>query len=85
MAVLRSGAGAYVREFGACYQKTVPIGACAAVVNTTGGTVAMPSLSRTYTHALVLNDASSFTTGTAARTGSAPASLGAMTAVVLLQ
>lgn len=80
---LRASGGAYVREFGACYQAGAPIGPCAAVVNPGSGSVAMPVLSGHYANALALDDRSAYTGGKAQWTGAVPAQLGPQSAVVL--
>ena len=38
---LQVAPGVYRREFGACYDRGVPFGACAAIMNTTGHPVAV--------------------------------------------
>ncbi|MBV8602776.1 MAG: hypothetical protein JO359_14510, partial [Candidatus Eremiobacteraeota bacterium] len=83
VSVLRSGGGAYVREFGQCYQNGSPIGPCAAVVNTTGGTIAMPALSGTYAHTLNLDSNGSYTGGRAWWSTGVPSSLKATTAAIV--
>jgi len=83
IASLRASSGAYVREFGACYQAGAAIGPCAAVVNPSSAAVAMPALAGKYTSALALDDRSSYTGGKASWTGAVPASLSANSAVVL--
>jgi hypothetical protein len=80
---LRSATGAYVREFAACYQAGASIGACAAVVNPTNSTVAMPSLSGHYTVALSVDDRSAYAGGQATWTGAVPAQIPPLGAVVL--
>ncbi|HWT05976.1 MAG TPA: hypothetical protein VN224_09495, partial [Xanthomonadales bacterium] len=83
VAVLRTPGGAYVREFGACYQAGTPIGPCAAVVNTTASAVALPALAGRYANALAVDDKSAYTGGKATWTGTVPAQLAAFSAVVL--
>src|ERR1700681_828314 len=83
VAVLRTPGGAYVREFGACYQAGAPIGPCAAVVNTTASSVALPALAGHYANALTVDDKSAYTGGKATWTGAVPAQLAASSAVVL--
>jgi hypothetical protein len=51
--------GVFVREFAACFQRGVPLGGCAAIVNPSASARALPRLSGRYTRALVLADASS--------------------------
>jgi hypothetical protein len=83
--------GVFRREFAQCYQKGASIGHCAVVLNaestdyTNRGTVAMPTLTQSYSSSLVLNDAPADTTGTATWTGSVPTTLAPTTAVVLKQ
>ena len=81
--VLRTAGGAYVREFGACYQAGAPIGPCAAVVNTTAAPVALPPLAGHYASALAVDDKSAYTGGKATWTAAVPAQLAAASAVVL--
>lgn len=80
---LRSATGAYVREFAACYQAGASIGPCAAVVNPGSTAVAMPPLTGTYGKSLALDDKSAYNGGQALWTGSVPAQLPALGAVVL--
>ena len=80
---LKSPTGAFVREFAACYQNGASIGPCATIVNPTAGPVAMPPLSGRYTSSLVLNSASAISGGTATWSGSVPAQLPSVGAVVL--
>jgi hypothetical protein len=83
---LRDATGAYVREFGACYQERVLIGGCAAVVNPTTSVVAMPRLSAAYHRSLVLRGADVLAGGsTAWITAGPPPALAPKTAVVLLR
>jgi len=79
---LKSG-GAYVREFGACYQAGAAIGPCAAVVNPSGNTVAVPALAGHYANALVLDPRSAYTGGTAAWSGAIPGQLAPETAIIV--
>jgi hypothetical protein len=79
---LRDG-GAYVREFGVCYERRAPVGPCAAIVNPTAQSVPLPRLSLHYGHALVLDDADVFSGGHAAFTAPIPATLAPESAVVL--
>ncbi|HEV3085789.1 MAG TPA: hypothetical protein VGX96_01095 [Candidatus Elarobacter sp.] len=81
--VLRSSTGAYVREFATCYQARTPIGPCATIVNPSGSPVAMPRLAGSYTRSLVVDDRSAYTGGQATWTGSMPAQLPALSAVVV--
>ena len=83
IAALRSSGGAYVREFAACYQGGTSIGPCAAVVNPSASSVAMPALTGHYTSALAVDDRSSYAGGTASWTGAVPAQLPSLGAVVL--
>jgi len=83
--------GVFRREFAQCYQNGSSIGRCAVVLNpesnnyTSGGVVSMPTLSYTYSSALVLNDAPADAGGTATWSGTVPTSLQPMTAVILKQ
>lgn len=81
---LRSGgSGPYVREFGACYQNGSAIGPCAAIVNTSGSSQAMPALTGRYAHTLNLDSNGSYTGGRAWWSSGVPASLGTTSAVIL--
>jgi hypothetical protein len=82
VASLRSG-GAYVREFGACYQAGAPIGPCAAVVNPSSSPVAVPALSGHYTSALALDANSAYAGGKAAWSGTVPGQLGPQSAIIV--
>jgi hypothetical protein len=75
--------GAYVREFGSCYQRQTPIGACAAIVNPSARSIPLPRLHLRYGHALALDDTDVFSGGRAVFTGAVPATLAPQTAVVL--
>ena len=83
IAALRAPGGAYVREFGACYQAGSAIGPCAAIVNPSASAIAMPATTGRYTSALAVDDRSAYTGGKAAWSGSVPAALAARSAVVL--
>jgi hypothetical protein len=55
---LAQAGGAYAREFAACYYAGKAIGPCATVVNSNAsGSVAFPSLSRSYGHTAVISGA----------------------------
>ncbi len=82
ISALKSG-GAYIREFGACYQAGAAIGPCAAVVNPSGGTVNVPALAGHYSSALVLDPRSAYTGGTAAWSGAIPGQLASETAIIV--
>lgn len=82
ISVLRVGSGAYVREFGSCYQAGASIGPCATVVNTTGAPLAMPALSG-YGHALNLDSNGSYTGGKAWWSAGVPSSIAASSGVIL--
>jgi hypothetical protein len=83
IATLQTGTGAYARQFAACYYDKAAWGACAAIVNPTSGTVAMPSLASTYHHSLVLDNNNLYAGGQASLSTSVPASLAPGQAVVL--
>jgi hypothetical protein len=83
VSAMRAPGGAYVREFGACYQAGVSIGPCAAVVNASTSSEPLPALSGRYTSALALDDTSAYSGGKATWTGTIPASLAPQTALVL--
>lgn len=81
---LRSGgSGPYVREFGACYQDGAAIGPCAAIVNTSGSTQAVPPLTGTYAHTLSLDSNGTYTGGRAWWANGVPASIGTTSAVIV--
>jgi len=83
VSVLRTNAGAYVREFAACYDAGAPHGPCTAVVNPTVREIPLPPLSLRYGHALVLDDADVLSGGRARWTGAIPAALPPHTALLL--
>ena len=58
--------GVYVRTFARCYDRGVPIGACAAVVNPGLVPHALPRSMRAFAHALSLENRSVYTGGTVA-------------------
>ena len=80
---LRDGGGAYVREFGACYQAGRAIGPCAAVVNPTANALAVPRLHERYGAALVLDARDALSGGTASWRRGPPGEVGAGNALVL--
>ncbi|GAC1351231.1 MAG: hypothetical protein NVSMB1_02270 [Polyangiales bacterium] len=83
---LKTATGAYAREFANCYQASLAIGPCAAVVNpSAAASVAVPVLSATYSKSLVLNDMNQFAGGTATFGGAVPKSLSPSSAAILLQ
>jgi hypothetical protein len=57
--------GIYAREFGECYQAGVPIGRCAAIVNSSARPIAMPALRVRYSRVLALDRASAVAGGRA--------------------
>jgi hypothetical protein len=73
---LRTGGGAYVREFRQCYDAGNPIGPCAALVNPSATPVTVPSLSRPYSRSLTLDARNLFDGGQIGFTHSVPATLG---------
>lgn len=83
VAVLRTSAGAYVREFAACYDAGAPRGPCAAVVNPTVREMPLPPLSLRYGHALSLEDADVLSGGRARWTGAIPTALAPRSALLL--
>lgn len=84
VAQLRSG-GAYVREFGACAIAGTPVGACAAIVNSSPTTPAtLPALSQSYAHTVALDTASIYHGGKANLTAGVPAVLAPQSAVLLV-
>jgi hypothetical protein len=91
---LKQPTGAYLREFGACYNNGNGIGPCAAVVNPTSSTVFMPQTVQTYKHQVSISGYGVITqtqfnggdTGTVSVTAAPPgATLAANTAVILTQ
>ena len=83
VSVLRTGAGAYVREFAACYDAGAPRGPCAAIVNPTVREMPLPRLAQRYGHALVLDDADVISGGRAHWTGTIPATITPQSAILL--
>lgn len=83
ISALRSATGAYVREFAACYQSGAAIGPCAAVVNPTSSPVALPALAGRYSSSLAVDDTSLYSGGKATWGGPVPATLPALSALVL--
>jgi hypothetical protein len=82
---LRQG-GVFVREFAACAIAAVPIGPCAAVVNSSAGaTAAVPALSTAYGHQIVLDPQSHYHGGKANVVAGVPASLAPGTAAILVR
>lgn len=82
--------GIYAREFGACYQRGRPIGACAAIVNPTRSPRVLPTLLHRYAYALQLQGGSTPSGGRAvwSRTEDRPArtgTVGPLQAVILKQ
>jgi hypothetical protein len=77
--------GVYVREYSACYLRGSSIGRCAAVVNPSGSSYGMPSMSQSYSHAMNISGYGVLDGGSVSVTGSAPSSIGAFTGVVLVQ
>lgn len=49
---LRTSSGAYVREFRRCYNRGMPVGPCAALVNPSATTVDVPALTLSYSRSL---------------------------------
>ena len=80
---LRAESGAYVREFAACYQNSRPIGPCAAVVNPSGGAVALPRLALRYGRTLALGGGDILHGGRAAWNAGVPERVAAEAAVVI--
>jgi hypothetical protein len=68
---LRVAHGVYRREFSACYDRGVPFGACAAIVNTTGNAVRVRNswLRQTYRHEITFSGGDVQSGGTIDRTG----------------
>jgi hypothetical protein len=80
---LKSASGVYVREFAQCYQRTVPIGACAAFVNPTGSTLPLPTRAASYPRSLVLDQYNSFDGGRATWTANAAQRLAPFSAIIV--
>lgn len=64
---LQVASGVWRREFGVCYQKGVPFGRCAAVVNSTANTVTVQAswLTKTYGHVISLSGGDELSGGAA--------------------
>jgi len=78
---LRASGGAYGREYRACYVAAVPVGPCAAVVNSSAsGAKAFPFAG--YRRTMVLQGAGILDGGTISTNGPAPGSLAPLTGVV---
>jgi hypothetical protein len=82
---LRTSGGTYAREFQECYADGSSVGACAAVVNPTNASAAMPTLSRHYSRALTLDNRDLFDGGRTGLSGTPPSALASGQGVVLLQ
>jgi hypothetical protein len=80
---LKSASGVYVREFAQCYQRTVPIGACAAFVNPTASTLPLPARAASYPRSLVLDQNNSFDGGRATWTANAAQRLAPFSAIIV--
>jgi hypothetical protein len=80
---LRAESGAYVREFGGCYQNGRPIGACAAIVNPSGAAVSLPRLAQRYARTLALSGGDILHGGRAAWNAGVPDRVAAEAAVVV--
>ncbi len=82
---LRTGSGAYVREYRACYLNGSPVGPCAAAVNPSPDSSVRLSLSG-YGHTLALSGGGVMDGGTASASGPAPpSSLGPLTGVIAIR
>jgi hypothetical protein len=82
---LRQG-GVWVREFAGCAIASVPIGPCAAVVNSSpSASAAVPALSTAYGHQIVLDPQSHYHGGKANVVAGVPASLAPGTAAILVR
>jgi hypothetical protein len=73
--------GVYAREYAHCFYRGTDEGACAAVVNPGGGSVAFP-YSGKYSHTMVLSGSDVLDGGTVTFNGPAPATLGASSGVI---
>ena len=82
IATLQTG-GLYRREFASCYQAGQPIGGCAALVNPTASTVAVPPLAQVYAGAIVLPTQSLWGGGAVTWTATLPSSIGPNAAIIL--
>jgi hypothetical protein len=83
VAVLRKGS-VYVREFASCAIASVPIGGCVALVNSSSASAAIPALTQSYAHGIVL-DAKSLYGGGLAHVVAASVSLAPASAAILVR
>lgn len=81
--VFEAAPGLFVREYGVCYENGQPIGYCAAVVNTTGASVPLTGLTRTYSRVLVHNTSATWAAGGAALWQAAPSAVPANGGLIL--
>lgn len=77
--------GVYVREFAACAIASAPIGSCAALVNASGSSKAIPNLEQSYAHSIVLDPQSLYGGGRAHVAAGTPSTLAAGSAAILVQ
>lgn len=84
VALLRKG-GVYVREFAACSIASVPVGPCAAVLNSSTASAALPPLAQSYAHRIALDSGSVYHGGAARIVSGTPSSLGPVSAVILVR
>ena len=75
--------GLYVREFAACYQRSHPIGPCAAVVNPSATPLALPAFAARYDQALHLDAEGVIRGGRARWEAGVPARIDGERAVIL--
>ena len=81
---LRDAGGTYVREYRACYDRGVPVGPCAFVVNSETSPRPAPRLEQSYRHTMRLSGGMVLEGGTVALDGPAmPPTIPATTAFVL--
>jgi hypothetical protein len=85
VSTLQTSTGAYARQFNACYYNKNWWGACAAIVNPTSSTVAMPSLTSAYHHSVVLDMNNLYTGGTVSLSTTVPSTLASGQAVILFK
>jgi hypothetical protein len=83
IAELRASRGYYRREFRRCFQRAVPIGPCAAVVNPTAGEIDVSDAEPSFDRELVLDDKNAFDGGAATWQPRRHARLAPGTALVL--
>jgi hypothetical protein len=81
---LLTSTGIYARQFGACYQNGVALGACASFVNPSStASASLPSIAKNYHHILLLDKNNSYSGGVASWGTALPSYLAPGHAVIL--